>query len=72
MDLLGKKIIGLDQLPKGKKVIVFSPHPDDDIISMGGTLLKLVANGNRVHCIYMTPGTNAVFDHEAEKYLSTE
>ena len=69
MDFIGKKISGLDQLPKGKKIIVFSPHPDDDVISMGGTLLKLVANENRIHCVYMTPGTNAVFDHEVEKYL---
>eukprot|EP00826_Nyctotherus_ovalis_P044380 TRINITY_DN478_c0_g1_i10.p1 TRINITY_DN478_c0_g1~~TRINITY_DN478_c0_g1_i10.p1 ORF type:complete len:637 (-),score=171.21 TRINITY_DN478_c0_g1_i10:128-2038(-) len=69
MSMLGKKIVSQSELPRGKKVIIFSPHPDDDIISMGGTLLKLVANGNSVHCIYMTPGTNAVFDHEVEKFL---
>lgn len=68
-EFIGVKIITADKLPKGKRVIVFSPHPDDDIISMGGTLLKLVANGNKVHCIYITPGTTAVFDHEVEKYL---
>ncbi len=69
MNLIKSKIIKADQMPKGKKVVIFSPHPDDDIISMGGTLLKLIGNGNEVHCIYMTPGTNAVFDHEVEKFM---
>ena len=69
MQLILSKIVNTEQLPKGKKVIIFSPHPDDDIISMGGTLLKLVQKGNEVYSIYMTPGTNAVFDHEVEKYL---
>jgi len=69
MNLINSKIITGEKLPRGKKILVFSPHPDDDIISMGGTLLKLVKNGNEVHSIYMTPGTTAVFDHEVEKFL---
>ena len=35
-----------------KRVIVFSPHPDDDVISMGGTLLRLVEHGHEVHVCY--------------------
>lgn len=69
MDVIESKIVSNEGLPKDKTVVIFSPHPDDDIISMGGTLLKLVANGNKVYCIYMTPGTNAVFDHEVEKFV---
>lgn len=69
INILESKIVSNEGLPKDKTVVVFSPHPDDDIISMGGTLLKLVRNGNKVYCIYMTPGTNAVFDHEVEKFV---
>jgi glucosamine-6-phosphate deaminase len=69
MNVLESKVVSNEGLPKGLTVVVFSPHPDDDIISMGGTLLKLVENRNKVYCIYMTPGTNAVFDHEVEKFV---
>lgn len=69
MNALESKLVSSEGLPKDKTIVVFSPHPDDDIISMGGTLLKLVKNGNKVYCIYMTPGTNAVFDHEVEKFV---
>ncbi|HRF00292.1 MAG TPA: glucosamine-6-phosphate deaminase [Pirellulaceae bacterium] len=48
-----------------KKVICFSPHPDDDVISMGGTLIRLVDDGHQVHIAYMTSGNIAVFDHDA-------
>lgn len=51
-------------LPK-KKVICFSPHPDDDVISMGGTLIRLNEDGHEVHIAYMTSGNIAVFDHDA-------
>ncbi len=54
--------------PAGKdprKVICFSPHPDDDVISMGGTLIRLVEDGHDVHIAYMTSGNIAVFDHDA-------
>jgi glucosamine-6-phosphate deaminase len=69
MALLKSKIMTADKLPKKEKILIFSPHPDDDIISMGNTMLKLIGNGNEVHSIYMTPGSNAVFDHDVEKYL---
>ena len=48
-----------------KRVICFSPHPDDDVISMGGTLIRLVEDKHDVHVAYMTSGNIAVFDHDA-------
>ncbi|MEE2669774.1 MAG: 6-phosphogluconolactonase [Gemmatimonadota bacterium] len=56
-------------LPAQRKMIVFSPHPDDDVISMGGTLRKLVDNGNDITVAYQTSGNIAVFDHEVRRYL---
>ncbi len=50
-----------------KKVICFSPHPDDDVISMGGTLIRLNEDGHEVHIAYMTSGNIAVFDHDARR-----
>jgi glucosamine-6-phosphate deaminase len=51
-----------------KRVIVFSPHPDDDVISMGGTLIRLVDQGHEVHVAYQTSGSIAVFDDDAIRY----
>jgi glucosamine-6-phosphate deaminase len=48
--------------------LVFSPHPDDDVISMGGTLIRLVQQGHPVHIAYMTSGNIAVFDHDARRF----
>jgi len=48
-------------------VLVFSPHPDDDVISMGGTMIRLVEDGHEVHVGYMTSGNIAVFDHDARR-----
>lgn len=48
-----------------KRIICFSPHPDDDVISMGGTLIRLVEDKHEVHVAYMTSGNIAVFDHDA-------
>jgi len=50
-----------------KRVICFSPHPDDDVISMGGTLIRLTEDGHEVHVAYMTSGNIAVFDHDARR-----
>jgi glucosamine-6-phosphate deaminase len=55
--------------PFPKKVLIFSPHPDDDVISMGGTLSRLVDQGHEVHTAYQTSGSIAVFDDDAIKYL---
>jgi glucosamine-6-phosphate deaminase len=49
------------------KIICFSPHPDDDVISMGGTLIRLVEDHHEVHVAYMTSGNIAVFDHDARQ-----
>lgn len=57
------------RLPSDCSIIVFSPHPDDDVISMGGTLRKLHENGNAMVIAYMTSGNIAVFDHEVRRYL---
>ena len=48
-----------------KRVLIFSPHPDDDVISMGGTLIRLVDQGHEVHVAYQTSGNIAVFDEDA-------
>ena len=54
-------------IPK-KRVIIFSPHPDDDVISMGGTFDRLVEQGHDVHIAYQTSGNIAVSDEEALKF----
>jgi glucosamine-6-phosphate deaminase len=66
---LGAKIRGKSKLPAGRRIIVFSPHPDDDVISMGGILRKLVENENDVTVAYMTSGNIAVFDHDVRRYV---
>jgi glucosamine-6-phosphate deaminase len=63
------KIRGRSKLPDGKRVLVFSPHPDDDVIAMGGILHKLHQNGNHITVAYQTSGNIAVFDHEVRRYL---
>lgn len=54
--------------PIKKRVIIFSPHPDDDVISMGGTFDRLVDQGHEVHIAYQTSGNIAVSDEEALKF----
>ena len=68
-NVLGAKIRGRSKLPRGKRIICFSPHPDDDVISMGGILRKLVENGNDIVVAYMTSGNIAVFDHDVRRHL---
>jgi glucosamine-6-phosphate deaminase len=55
-------------LPEKKRCIIFSPHPDDDVISMGGTFLRLVDQGHDVHVAYQTSGNIAVHDHDALRF----
>lgn len=55
--------------PFPKRVIVFSPHPDDDVISMGGTLRRLVQQGHDVHVAYQTSGNIAVGDEEVSRFM---
>jgi glucosamine-6-phosphate deaminase len=56
--------------PFPKRVIIFSPHPDDDVISMGGTFQRLVNQGHEVHVAYQTSGNIAVGDEEVIRYLA--
>ncbi len=49
-------------LPYPKRALIFSPHPDDDVISMGGTFIRLVEQGHDVHVAYQTSGNVAVHD----------
>lgn len=51
-----------------KRVLVFSPHPDDDVISMGGTLIRLADQGHEVHVAYQVSGNIAVFDEDATRF----
>lgn len=55
--------------PFPKRVIVFSPHPDDDVISMGGTIQRLVSQGHDVHIAYETSGNIAVGDEEVTRFM---
>ncbi len=55
--------------PFPKRVIVFSPHPDDDVISMGGTIQRLVSQGHEVHVAYETSGNIAVGDEEVTRFM---
>ncbi|MBB4802190.1 glucosamine-6-phosphate deaminase [Flavobacterium nitrogenifigens] len=54
--------------PEKKRIIIFSPHPDDDVISMGGTFDRLVEQGHEVHVAYQTSGNIAVSNEEALKF----
>jgi len=66
---LGARIRGRSKLPTGKRILCFSPHPDDDVISMGGILHKLTVNANAIVVAYMTSGNIAVFDHDVRRYV---
>ena len=55
--------------PNPKRVVIFSPHPDDDVISMGGTFDRLVSQGHEVHIAYQASGNVAVSDHDALKFI---
>ena len=56
--------------PARKRVLIFSPHPDDDIISMGGTFMRLQEQGHEVHVAYQTSGNIAVADDEALRFAN--
>lgn len=55
--------------PAQKRSLIFSPHPDDDVISMGGTFIRLVDQGHDVHVAYQTSGNTAVWDHDVLRYM---
>ncbi|KAI9550014.1 glucosamine-6-phosphate isomerase [Daphnia sinensis] len=56
-------------VPDKKRSIIFSPHPDDDVISMGGTFIRLVDQGHDVHVAYQTSGNTAVWDDDALRFV---
>jgi glucosamine-6-phosphate deaminase len=56
-------------LPEKKRSVIFSPHPDDDVISMGGTFIRLVDQGHDVHVAYQTSGNTAVWDDDVLRYV---
>jgi glucosamine-6-phosphate deaminase len=56
-----------DDFPK--RVVIFSPHPDDDVISMGGTFIRLCEQGHEVHVAYQTSGNIAVWDESADRHV---
>jgi glucosamine-6-phosphate deaminase len=56
-------------LPEKKRTIIFSPHPDDDVISMGGTFIRLIDQGHDVHVAYQTSGNTAVWDDDVLRYM---
>ena len=66
---LRQRVVYPSGLPQRERVVVFSPHPDDDVISMGGMLHALVENGNDVTVAYMTNGSVAVFDEDVRRHL---
>ena len=55
--------------PASKRVVIFSPHPDDDVISMGGTFIRLHDQGHEVHVAYQTSGNIAVFDEDVIRFV---
>jgi glucosamine-6-phosphate deaminase len=55
--------------PAKKNVLIFSPHPDDDVISMGGTFIRLVDQQHNVHVAYQTSGNTAVWDDDALRFV---
>ena len=55
--------------PFPKDVVIFSPHPDDDVISMGGTFQRLINQGHNVHVAYETSGCIAVCDEEVVRFM---
>jgi len=55
-------------LPAVKRAIIFSPHPDDDVISMGGTFIRLADQGHDVHVAYQTSGNTAVWDEDVLRF----
>ena len=72
IEIFKKQMKTITGWPGGKhekrKVLLFSPHPDDDVISMGGTFIRLVEQGHEVHVAYMVSGYLSVFDHNVSRY----
>jgi glucosamine-6-phosphate deaminase len=72
IERLDSRIFTKQELPSNKKVIVLSPHPDDDVISVGGTIKHLNEQGNELKVIYMVSGNIAVRNEDVIKYLDEQ
>ena len=68
-DAVRAKIYGQEDFFTNKRCVCFSPHPDDDVISMGGTLYRLSGAGNDITIAYMTSGNIAVFDEDVKRLI---
>jgi len=72
IDIFRRQMDTITGWPGGKgkirKVLVFSPHPDDDVICMGGTMSRFVEQGHELHVAYMVSGCLSVFDHDVSRY----
>jgi len=66
LQVAGPRNVQDDVFPK--RILVFSPHPDDDVISMGGTFIRLADQGHEVHVAYQVSGSIAVFDEDAIRF----
>jgi glucosamine-6-phosphate deaminase len=66
---LDSRIVSVKDLPSNKKIVVLSPHPDDDVISVGGTIKHLKEKKNDVTVIYMVSGNIAVRNEDVINYL---
>lgn len=69
---LGSRIVSKQELPANKKILVLSPHPDDDVISVGGTIKQLKEQGNDLAVIYMVSGNIAVRNEDVVQYLDEQ
>ncbi len=69
-DQMAKTVCDEPAGPMPQRVLCFSPHPDDDVISMGGTLIRLVQQRHDVHVAYMTSGNVAVHDRDATRFAN--
>eukprot|EP01028_Stygiella_incarcerata_P007231 TRINITY_DN2985_c0_g1_i1.p1 TRINITY_DN2985_c0_g1~~TRINITY_DN2985_c0_g1_i1.p1 ORF type:complete len:619 (-),score=172.73 TRINITY_DN2985_c0_g1_i1:259-2115(-) len=67
-DFMGR-VHRLEMLPKKSRILIFSPHPDDDVICMGGTMRKLLHNENEITVAYMVNGSVSVFDLNVRRHL---
>ncbi|MFX1452224.1 MAG: glucosamine-6-phosphate deaminase [Promethearchaeota archaeon] len=69
IERINQKILYKEKLPKNRKILVISPHPDDDVICLGNTIRALNENGNFVKIIYMVSGNIAVRNSDVIEYI---
>ena len=72
IERINSRVITKKELPSDKKIVVISPHPDDDVISVGGTISQLVERGNQVKIIYIVSGNIAVRNRDVISYLDKQ